>query len=176
MTRRHTPVSRLRAPVYLPTTPGSRLRTPVSAQPRYDAAGRRVGKAMNGVRVQAMLYQDAIRPLAMLDASNQVTDVYVYGSKGNVPDYIDRGGIRYRLISDNVGSVRLVINTSTGAIEQRLDYDEYGNVIRDTNPGFQPFGFAGGLYDPDTKLTRFGARGYDAETGRWIGKDRHRVR
>ncbi|MCC6559698.1 MAG: RHS repeat-associated core domain-containing protein [Polyangiaceae bacterium] len=41
----------------------------------------------------------------------------------------------------------------------------------DTSPGFQPFGFAGGLYDPDTGLTRFGARDYDAETGRWTAKD-----
>ena len=44
-------------------------------------------------------------------------------------------------------------------------------LINDTNPGFQPFGFAGGIYDPDTKLTRFGARDYDAETGRWTAKD-----
>lgn len=36
---------------------------------------------------------------------------------------------------------------------------------------FQPFGFAGGLYDQHTKLTRFGARDYDAETGRWTAKD-----
>ena len=67
--------------------------------------------------------------------------------------------------------MRLVINTSTGAIEQRLDYDEWGNVIQDTNPGFQPFGFAGGLYDPDTKLVRFGARDYETEVGRWTARD-----
>ena len=36
---------------------------------------------------------------------------------------------------------------------------------------FQPFGFAGGLYDPQTGLTRFGARDYDPETGRWTSKD-----
>jgi RHS repeat-associated protein len=41
----------------------------------------------------------------------------------------------------------------------------------DTNPGFQPFGFAGGLYDRDTGLVRFGARDYDATTGRWTAKD-----
>jgi RHS repeat-associated protein len=41
----------------------------------------------------------------------------------------------------------------------------------DSNPGFQPFGFAGGLYDRDTGLVRFGARDYDAETGRWTARD-----
>ncbi|MFN3988491.1 MAG: RHS repeat-associated core domain-containing protein, partial [Rhodocyclaceae bacterium] len=29
----------------------------------------------------------------------------------------------------------------------------------------------GGVYDRDTGLTRFGARDYDAETGRWTAKD-----
>lgn len=36
---------------------------------------------------------------------------------------------------------------------------------------FQPFGFAGCLYDVDTKLCHFGARDYDASTGRWLSKD-----
>ena len=52
-----------------------------------------------------------------------------------------------------------------------MDYDSFGNVLQDTQPGFQPFGFAGGLYDPDTKLVRFGARDYDPRTGRWTAKD-----
>jgi len=56
-------------------------------------------------------------------------------------------------------------------VVQRIDYDEFGNVLLDTNPGFQPFGFAGGLYDHLTGLVRFGARDYDAETGRWTAKD-----
>lgn len=38
------------------------------------------------------------------------------------------------------------------AVVQRPDYDEFGRVVLDTNPGFQPFGFAGGLYDSDTGL------------------------
>jgi RHS repeat-associated protein len=52
-----------------------------------------------------------------------------------------------------------------------LDYDDFGFVTQDTNPGFQPFGFAGGLYDPDTGLVRFGARDYDGEAGRWTSRD-----
>ena len=77
----------------------------------------------------------------------------------------------YLIISDHLGSVRQVIDTQTGEIAQQLDYDAWGRVIEDSRPGFQPFGFAGGLHDPDTQLTRFGARDYDAETGRWTAKD-----
>ena len=64
-----------------------------------------------------------------------------------------------------------MVNSVTGAITQRIDYDTFGNVTADSNPGFQPFGFAGGIYDPATGLVRFGARDYDARTGRWTAKD-----
>ena len=89
----------------------------------------------------------------------------------NVPDYLVNGGVTYRIVSDHLSSPRLVVNTTDGTIIQRMDYDEFGRVILDTNPGFQPFGFAGGLYDRDTKLVRFGARDYDAEAARWMAKD-----
>jgi RHS repeat-associated protein len=68
-------------------------------------------------------------------------------------------------------SVLSRIQEMSGDVVQRLDYDEFGNVLADTSPGFQPFGFAGGLYDSDTALVRFGARDYDAATGRWTAKD-----
>jgi RHS repeat-associated protein len=74
-------------------------------------------------------------------------------------------------MTDHLGSVRLVVNASTGAVVQRIDYDEWGQVLADTNPGFQPFGFAGGLYDRETGLVRFGARDYDPGVGRWTAKD-----
>ncbi len=77
----------------------------------------------------------------------------------------------YSLLTDQLGSVRLVVKVSSGNIVQRMDYDEWGNVTLDTNPNFQPFGFAGGLYDAETGLVRFGARDYDPEIGRWTAKD-----
>ncbi|MCC6554189.1 MAG: RHS repeat-associated core domain-containing protein, partial [Polyangiaceae bacterium] len=89
----------------------------------------------------------------------------------NVPDLMIKGGATYRIITDRLGSVRLVIDAATGAVAQRIDYDEFGRVLLDTSPGFQPFGFAGGLYDPETGLVRFGARDYEAEIGRWTAKD-----
>ena len=69
--------------------------------------------------------------------------------------------------ASDLGSVRLVINGETGDVVQELEYDAWGVVLTDTNPGFQPFGFAGGLYDPDAKLIRFGARDYDLQEGLW---------
>ena len=99
--------------------------------------------------------------MAELDSSGNVVEQFVYGARPNVPDYILRDGVEYRVISDQVGSPVLIMNASTGAIAEQISYDAWGNVTSDTNPGFQPFGFAGGLYDQDTKLVRFGARDYD---------------
>jgi RHS repeat-associated protein len=64
-----------------------------------------------------------------------------------------------------------VVNAQTGEVAQRIDYDEFGRITQNTNPGFQPFGFGGGLYDEDTQLTHFGAREYDAFAGRWTSQD-----
>ena len=82
-----------------------------------------------------------------------------------------KGNQTYRLVSDHLGSVRFVVNTSDGSIVQEMNYNEFGVVIKDTNPGFQPFGYAGGLYETSTGLVRFGARDYDPSMGRWTTKD-----
>jgi len=146
---------------------------PQGAQITYllDSQSRRIGKHVNGTLVQGFLYQDGLRPIAELDGSNSVISRFVYASRGNVPDYVVKGGTTYRIITDHLGSPRLVVNTTTGQVVQRMDYDEFGRVLTDSNPGFQPFAFAGGLYDPDTRLVHFGIRDYDAETGRWTAKD-----
>jgi RHS repeat-associated protein len=135
-----------------------------------DPQNRRVGKKVNGTLAAGFLYDDD-RLVAQLNASNAIVSHFIYASSDSVPDYMVTGGVIYRIFSDHLGSPRLVVNASTGQIAERIDYDEFGNVITDTNPGFQPFGFAGGLYDQDTKLVRFGARDYDPSTGRWTAKD-----
>jgi len=145
----------------------------VESQIEYviDGQSRRIGKKVDGVLVQGLLYRDALNPVAELDGSGSVVSRFVYGTRSNVPEYLVRGGATYRIVSDHLGSVRLVVDDSTGAVAQRLDYDEFGNITQDTNPSFQPFGFAGGLYDPDTGLARFGPRDYDPIVGRWTTKD-----
>ncbi|MEZ4287764.1 MAG: RHS repeat-associated core domain-containing protein [Polyangiales bacterium] len=136
-----------------------------------DAQGRRVGRYENGAQTHGFIYQDALNPVAELNENGSLHALFIYGSKANVPDMIVKGSDVYRVVSDLRGSVRRVVNVSTGQVVQAMDYDAWGRVLSDTNPGFQPFGFAGGLYDPATQLVRFGARDYDPFTGRWTAKD-----
>ena len=142
-----------------------------------DGFDRRIGKTRDGRLIQGFLYQDQLRPIAELDGDNQMVSRFVYADSGNVPAYLikidpaTQQESTYRLLTDPLGSPRLIVDVETGAIAQRLDYDVWGAVTRDTNPGFQPFGFAGGLDDRDTGLVRFGARDYDPYSGRWTAKD-----
>ena len=137
----------------------------------HDALNRRIGKKVNGTLVQGWLYADALFPIAELDGAGNIVSQFVYGTRLNVPDYMIKGGRTYRILADHVGSPRLVVDTANATIAQRLDYDVWGTILADTAPGFQPFGFAGGLYDQHTGFTRMGARDYNASIGRWTTKD-----
>jgi RHS repeat-associated protein len=136
-----------------------------------DGQNRRVGKKVDGSLVQAFLYGDQLNPVAELDSTGNVVARFVYGSRSNVPDYIVKGGTTYRVLADHLGGVRVLVATTSGQVAQRIDYDGFGQIAQNTDPGLQPFAFAGGLYDHATALVRFGARDYDATTGRWTAKD-----
>ena len=136
-----------------------------------DAYGRRITKRRNGTVENRFLYRNTLQPAAEVDASGNVLTRYVYARGELAPDLMERAGASYALLKDERGSIRSVVDVFTGVVAQALEYDPFGKVTSDTNPGFQPFGFAGGMYDPDTGLTHFGAREYDAETGSFTRKD-----
>ncbi|RYZ82191.1 MAG: RHS repeat-associated core domain-containing protein, partial [Proteobacteria bacterium] len=106
-----------------------------------------------------------------LNGSDQLLARYVYATQGHSPDVMITKNATYKLVKDQLGSIRSVINAADGVFLQAHEYDEFGKVLSNTNPGAQPFGYAGGIFDADTGLVRFGARDYDAETGRWTSKD-----
>ncbi len=155
-----------------------------SVEYRNDAAGRRIARVVGGAVTARWTYQ-GIHPVAEYDAAWALKRVYVYATRGHVPDYVAQadgsgGWGLYRVVTDHLGSVRRVVRVSDGAVMQRMRYDAYGRVLQDETPdvggvpsGWEriPFGYAGGLYDRTTGLVRFGARDYDAEIGRWTAKD-----
>ena len=138
----------------------------------YDGLGRRVGRSYNGIATDFFVYDGNLRIVADLDLSTGgVKSRYIYVSQSHSPDIMVRGAEAYKFIKDHLGSIKFVLKVSDGSIAQSLAYDEFGKVLSDSNPGFQPFGFAGGIYDYQANLTKFGVRDYDAETGSWTSKD-----
>jgi RHS repeat-associated protein len=136
-----------------------------------DARNRRIGKTINGILAQVFLYADGLRPIAQLDDSGNIISRFVYSSGSNVPSWFIRSGVMYRIIVDQLGSPRLVVDVANGNIAQHVEYDAFGRELANNNLGLQPFGFAGGVFDNDTGLLHFGEREYDALTGRWLSKD-----
>jgi RHS repeat-associated protein len=136
----------------------------------HDPLGRRVAKKVDGTIVEKYFWQGLTRLLAVYDGSNNLLMRFEYAD-ARMPVAMTKGGSTYYLTYDQVGSLRIVADAS-GNVLKLTDYDSFGNIINDSNPTFEvPFGFAGGLYDKDIGLIRFGYRDYDPDIGRWTAKD-----
>ncbi|MBW1981854.1 MAG: hypothetical protein JRJ12_11595 [Deltaproteobacteria bacterium] len=136
----------------------------------HDPLGRRIAKKIDGVIIEKYLWQGLTRLLAVYDGADNLLMRFLYAD-GRLPVAVEKGGATCYLAYDQVGSLKVVADAA-GTVIKRIDYDSFGNIIEDTNESFEiPFGFAGGLYDRDTGLIRFGFRDYDPDIGRWTAKD-----
>nr|WP_321402208.1 RHS repeat-associated core domain-containing protein [uncultured Desulfobacter sp.] len=136
----------------------------------HDPLGRRIAKKINGTTTEKYLWQGLTRLLAVYDGSGGLVTRFTYAD-GRLPVAMTMNGATYYPAFDQTGTLKAVADASGNVVKQ-VEYDTFGNVINDTAPEFTvPFGFAGGLYDPDTGLVRFGFRDYDPDTGRWTAKD-----
>ena len=146
---------------------------------QVDAFGRRTLKKLDGTLRARYIYGRGLGPVAVLDANNQLAARFVYGSRSNVPDLmVLSDGTVLRFVCDQLGSPIMLVNVANGVVAQITEYDDFGATTQSAGADvpnflndFQPFGFAGGMYDADTGLVRFGARDYDPEVGRWTSKD-----
>ena len=136
-----------------------------------DGQNRRVGKKVDGVLVQGWFYQDQLNPVAELDSGGNVVRRYVYATSSVSPDYVAESGATLRLIADNLGSPRLLIDSATGQVLGMARHDEFGVPQSPSEEALAGFGFAGGLADNDLDTIRFGARDYLPGAGRWTAKD-----
>ena len=75
-------------------------------------------------------------------------------------------------LTDNLQSTVGIV-TSAGAKTASYSYDPYGRTRTATGPNAasNAFRYAGGLYDSTTGATKFGARYYDPNTGRFTQPD-----
>jgi len=137
---------------------------------RHDDEGRRIAKYCNGELVEAYEWLDFIRLAGYWDGRNSYEFAYEDGERTPYAMHRDDGAVAY-LFHDQVGSLRVVADTS-GNVIKAIQYDPFGGIIEDSNPGFKsPLGFAGGLHDRDLGFVRFGFRDYDTYTSRWTAPD-----
>ena len=136
-----------------------------------NALNQRVAKEVNGTITQKYLWADLTTLLAIYDKDDNLIQRFEYANQRIPIAMTDKDNNRYYLHYDQVGSLRAISDKDHNIIKE-ITYDTYGNIINDTNPDFKvSFGFAGGLYDSDTKLVHFGYREYDSFTGKWTAKD-----
>jgi len=136
----------------------------------HNALNQRVAKLVDGVVAEKYLWANLTTLLAIYDGSDNLIQRFEYADQ-RMPVSMTMDGEKYYLHYDQVGSLGAISDTSHHIIKE-ITYDTYGNILTDSNTSFKvPFGFAGGLYDADTGLTRFGYRDYDATTGKWTAKD-----
>ncbi|MFZ1081155.1 MAG: hypothetical protein WAO19_04435 [Candidatus Kryptoniota bacterium] len=126
--------------IHLVTFVADRLVIPNGDVIQYviDGQNRRIGERVNARWVHKWLYAGQLTPVAELDSTDNIVARFS-GSYMNKRDTI------YQIITDHLGSPRLIVNVATGVVVQRIDYDEFGNVTYDSNPGFfrrDPFGTA----------------------------------
>jgi RHS repeat-associated protein len=136
----------------------------------YDAFGRRVARTTAAGKTQ-YLYGDPqnVFLVTASRSSSGVLTTYLYDESGRM-FALERGGSRYYVATDHLGSPRVIF--SAGGVVKTLEYDAFGGLVSDSNPGFElPVGFGGGLWDGTTGLVRFGVRDYDPAAGRWTARD-----
>lgn len=137
----------------------------------YDGMNRRIAKTDNTGTYQ-YLYGNLKNPFqltAMRDPAGTLSMFYY--SEAGALFAMNKGGTRYYVASDQVGTPKAVID-STGTVVKLMAYDRFGQITFDSNDAVQmPVGFAGGITDDITGLVRFGYRDYEPQTGRWTAKD-----
>ncbi|MFA5565523.1 MAG: RHS repeat-associated core domain-containing protein [Acidimicrobiia bacterium] len=140
-----------------------------SVEYRRDAFGRPLEANDNGNLRYQLLWRG--QRVAQVYYPNGRTLRTVHVDTATAPEVLFGGNELLRVISDHRGNVRRVIEATTGEVVQALDYDPLGDIVADSNPGFQPFGYAGALHDSVAQVVDLGARQLDLSSSRFLQPD-----
>ena len=144
----------------------------VRADYDLDAYGRRVTKRRNGTVQNRFLYRNGLQPIADVDAAGALVSRYIYARGELGPDALERAGATYLLLKDERGSIRFVIDATSGAVLQALGTTPSGacspTPTRDSSRSV--------LRAASTTLTRGSFTSARATTTRRRGASRARTR
>jgi RHS repeat-associated protein len=86
-------------------------------------------------------------------------------------EYILTGTKKYVYMPDQLGSVRDVIDATTGTAAAALDYSPYGKPVRTWGTVTPLYQYAGLAYHANSGLMLATYRALDGATGRWLNRD-----
>ncbi|WP_246132400.1 polymorphic toxin-type HINT domain-containing protein, partial [Paenibacillus hemerocallicola] len=108
--------------------------------------------------------------IAESDANNNVIAQYVWGPDRLLMKKEVATGQSYYYMQNGHGDVVQMVNTS-GAVVNSYRYDEWGNILSQSEGVPNAFKYAGEMYDTETGFYYLRARYYDPSVGRFINKD-----
>lgn len=152
-------------------TPRQRVQTitiggapPIEYQ--YDHTGQRVNIQTNGTE-KRHLY-DGLSLIAETNTIGNTIARYHYGQSHQVAETRNNQSAFY--LTDSLGTTTAITNQD-GSIQNRMDYDVWGNLKQESAASDSPFGFTGYQKDDDTGLYYANARFYDSMTARFLRED-----
>jgi len=152
---------------------------------KYDESGNRVRKMIEQTEItnpgllpiEWTLIKDEVyvrdvsgKEIAVYENSNlSYYNIWGNGLEGKIKKDKKENSKYYYYYKDHLGSVRAVLEGSSGKILQAQDYDAWGDIFRtysttDTTANK----FTSKERDAETGYDYFGARYYDSRIGRWL--------
>jgi len=143
----------------------------------YDMFDRRIAKAVDpdgpgvqGAVTERYVYNGSQISL-QFNGANTLTHQFNYGPDGQILTDTNAAGVTLWALTDNIGSVRHVLNSASGVVNQ-IAYNSFGVIVSESNPSANfLFGFDGMVIDRDTGLQYDATRYYSPRIGRYVSQN-----
>lgn len=123
---------------------------------------------------EARFVRDGFLVLQARDGDNTIRQTYVWadGSDGGIGRLLAlrQASGQYAYLYDGRGNVIGLVD-GAGQWVARYTYDAFGVLTQAAGELDQPYRFSTKAYEPETGLSDFGYRFYDAGLGRWMTRD-----
>ncbi|HUP81685.1 MAG TPA: RHS repeat-associated core domain-containing protein, partial [Pirellula sp.] len=136
---------------------------------RYDAAGNRTARALDGATTNYLVDTQGELPQVIMEYLQGGVATVVYVRADRLLQEIRNGESAYFLV-DGQGSTMALANTQ-GVVTKLFAYDGFGRVLIEQTGVLPSFGFVGEQSEQPLGWTYLRARYYDPDLGRFVSRD-----